>query len=102
MDQLFYGSLAKRDDDKREVSGYASSEAIDASGESIKMNAVKNALEDFMRFPALREMHGMKAAGKVTKADIDKKGLYITATVVDDDAWKKVRSEVYRAFSARY
>ena len=68
MDQLFYGTLAKRDESKREVSGYATSEAIDASGEIVRMTAVRSALEDFMKFPALRVMHQLVAAGKVTKA----------------------------------
>jgi hypothetical protein len=33
MDQIFYGTLSKRDDDKRIVEGIATSESIDASGE---------------------------------------------------------------------
>jgi hypothetical protein len=37
MSQIFYGTLSKRDDDKRIVEGYATSEAIDASGEIIRM-----------------------------------------------------------------
>jgi hypothetical protein len=89
MSQLFYGTLAKRDDDKRILEGYATSEAIDASGETIKMTAVKVALDDYLKFPALREMHQLSAIGKVTKAGIDKQGLYISANVVDDEAWRK-------------
>ena len=99
MDQLFYGTLAKRDDDERIVEGYATSKSIDASGETIKMTAVKAALDDFMKFPALRVMHQLVAAGKVTKATLDKTGLYIIAKVVDDDAWKKVKESVLRGFS---
>jgi len=99
MNQLFYGTLSKRDDDKRIVEGYATSEAIDASGEIIRMTAVKAALENFMIHPALRVMHQLIAAGKVTKAVIDKKGLYITAKVVDDDAWRKVKEAVLIGFS---
>jgi Caudovirus prohead serine protease len=63
------------------------------------MSAVKNALEGFMRHPALRVMHQLIAAGKVTKAALTSKGLYITAKVVDDDAWKKVKEGVLSGFS---
>jgi HK97 family phage prohead protease len=99
MSQLYYGTLSKRDDDKRIVEGIATSESIDASGEIIQMSAVKNALEGFMRHPALRVMHQLIAAGKVTKATLSSKGLYITAKVVDDDAWKKVKEGVLSGFS---
>jgi hypothetical protein len=52
-----------------------------------------------MKFGKLREMHQLSAVGKVTKAGIDKNGLYLSANVVDDNAWKLVKSEVYRGFS---
>ena len=94
-----FAQITKIDAEKRMVEGYASTEARDDQGEIIKKEALSAALPDYMTFPALREMHQLSAAGRTIGADVDDKGLYIAAKVVDDQAWKKVIERVYNGFS---
>ena len=95
----FYGTIEKADAETRMVYGYASTEAVDASGEIILKSAVKGALEDYMKFANIREMHQLSAVGTAQEASVDEKGLYLAAHVVDDAAWAKVQSGVYKGFS---
>ena len=95
----FYTPFAKTDDEKRMVYGYASTEAVDSQGEVVKKDALKKAINDYMKFANIREMHQPSAVGKTKQANIDSKGLYIAAKVVDDNAWKKVKEGVYNGFS---
>lgn len=89
------------DGDQHMVAGIASSEAVDSDGEIISYDAIKAALAEYMKFANLREMHGMSAAGTVTKADPDdaQRVLHIEARVVDPTAWLKVKEGVYKGFS---
>ncbi len=91
--------IAKVDDDERMVYGYATTEALDNQGEIIKIDAVKNALDEYMKFANVREMHQPSAVGVCKMATVDSKGLYVGIKVVDDSAWKKVKEEVYKGFS---
>lgn len=81
------------------VWGYASTEAVDAHGEVILKSAIEDALDDYLAFSNLREMHALSAVGTTEEVTVDDKGLYIGAKVVDDTAWKKVTSGVYKGFS---
>jgi len=94
-----YGTLTKIDAEQRMVYGYASTEATDAHGEVILKSAIEAALDDYLTFSNLREMHALSAVGTTEEATVDDKGLYIGAKVVDDTAWKKVTSGVYKGFS---
>jgi hypothetical protein len=61
---------------------------------------MKAALPAYMRFGALREMHGMTAAGATLSAHVDEEGVTrIEAHVVDPLAVKKVQLGVYKGFS---
>jgi hypothetical protein len=95
----FYGSIQKVDKEQRMVWGYASTEAVDAHGEVILKSAIEDALHDYLAFSNLREMHALSAVGTTKEVTVDDKGLYIGAKVVDDTAWKKVTSGVYKGFS---
>lgn len=95
----FYWPIAKVDGEQRMVWGYASTEALDDQGETITRAALAAALDDYMRFANIREMHRNSAVGVATAADIDDKGLYLAARIVDDDAWRKVVEGVYKGFS---
>lgn len=95
----FFGEIRKVDAEQRLVSGYASTEAKDAQGEVVLKSAIKDALEGYLAFPALRLMHSLNAVGSVEEAEVDGKGLYITAKVTDDDAWRKVKERTLRGFS---
>lgn len=95
----FYGDICKIDEEQRMVWGYASTEAVDHSGEVIKKDAIEQALEDYMQFANIREMHQLSAVGVAKEAQVDERGLYLGAKVVDDNAWNKVKEGVYRGFS---
>ena len=95
----FYGTITKIDQDQRMVWGYASTEAEDGQGEIVKRDALAAALADYMRFANIREMHRNSAVGIAKEAELDDKGLYLGAKIVDDDAWAKVVEGVYKGFS---
>jgi HK97 family phage prohead protease len=95
----FYWPIAKIDTEQRMVWGYASTEAEDDQGETVTRGALSAALDDYMRFANIREMHRNSAIGIAKEADIDDKGLYLGAKIVDDDAWRKVTEGVYKGFS---
>jgi phage head maturation protease len=98
-----FGAITKvedQDDGTIKVWGIASSEARDGVGEVITAQAMKGALPDYSKFPALREMHEPSAAGKVLEAEVDEAGVtHICAHVVDPLAITKVRANVYAGFS---
>jgi HK97 family phage prohead protease len=95
----FYWPIAKLDAAARMVWGYASTEAEDDQGETVTRAALAAALDDYMRFANIREMHQPSAVGVATGAEVDDKGLYLAARIVDDEAWKKVTAGVYKGFS---
>jgi HK97 family phage prohead protease len=94
-----YGSFEKVDAERRIVSGYASTEAKDNAGETVLKTAVEAALDDYLEFANIREMHQLSAVGVAVEASTDEKGLYIAAHITDDVAWGKVISKTYKGFS---
>src|SRR5579862_9510921 len=98
-DMRFYFPIAKVDADQRMVWGYASTEALDDQGEIVKRGALQAALDDYLRFANIREMHQLSAVGKAQEAGIDDRGLYVGARIVDPIAWDKVKEGVYSGFS---
>ncbi|HEX3884756.1 MAG TPA: DUF6582 domain-containing protein [Stellaceae bacterium] len=95
----FFVPLAKVDAEGRMVYGYASTEAEDDQGETITLDALRAALDDYMQFANIREMHQLSAVGTAEEAAVDDKGLYIGARIVDPRAWEKVTSGVYKGYS---
>ena len=98
-----YGAIQKvepQDDGTVRVYGIATSEAVDEQGEIVRADAIRAAIPDYMRFPALREMHQLSAAGTTLDAEVCEDGTTrIVAHVVDPVAVAKVRNQVYRGFS---
>jgi len=94
-----YAPIAKIDEAQHMVFGYASTEALDSQGEIVKREALEAALPDYMRFANIREMHQPSAVGVATEAELDERGLYLAARIVDPVAWEKVTSGVYKGFS---
>ena len=86
-----YGSIQKVDSEQRMVYGYASTETVDSSGEIVKKSAIEEALEDYLSWGNVREMHALSAVGKTVEASVDDIGLFIGAHIVDDAAWKRSR-----------
>src|SRR5260370_13379333 len=95
----FYWPIAKVDAEQRMVWGYASTEAEDDQGETVTREALAAALDDYMLFANIREMHQPSAVGVAKEAAIDDKGLYLGAKIVDGDAWQQVVEGVYKGFS---
>jgi hypothetical protein len=100
-----YAELRKvedQDDDSVRVTGFASSEAVDADGEVVTASAIRDSLPDYFRngTGALREMHQMVAAGVVVEAEIDGANrTVVIAKVVDPGTIRKLRAGVFRGFS---
>lgn len=94
-----YLPIAKIDAERREVWGYASTEARDDQGEIVKREALIGALGDYMKFANIREMHQLSAVGVAREAAVDERGLYVGAKIVDDQAWQKVIEGVYKGYS---
>ena len=91
--------IAKINENKRTVSGYASTPTEDSDGEIVTLDAIKAALPDYMQYANIREMHQLKAVGKAQEANTDEMGLFITAKIIDDQAWQKCLEKVYTGFS---
>jgi hypothetical protein len=98
-----YGSISKVSeniDGTLTVTGICSSEAKDSDGEIIKASAIKAAIPDFLKFPALREMHQNIAAGTTLALEVLDSGVtQIEALVVDANSIKKLLTGVLRGFS---
>jgi hypothetical protein len=103
--------LAKVDLDRRLVTGVATAETPDRSGEIFdyasskpyfeKWSAEAAAATGGKSFGAVRAMHTPIAAGKLTDIafDDDAKRITVVAKIVDDDQWRKVQEGVYTGFS---
>ena len=103
--------LMKVDLDQRLVTGVATAETPDRSGEICdyasskpyfeKWSAEALAASGGKSLGAVRAMHGRVAAGKLTDIafDDDAKRIVIAAKIVDDDEWRKVCEGVYTGFS---
>ena len=98
-----YAEIAKmeaQDDGTVKVWGYASSEAVDSDGEVIVAEAMKAAIPDYMKFGAVREMHGSNAAGTAIEINVEDDGrTFFGAHIVDPVAVTKVKTGVYKGFS---
>ena len=98
-----FGSITKVEDQPDgtiKVVGVASSGNEDSAGETITADAMKAAIPGYEKFPALREMHGLSAAGVTLDLMVDDDGITrIEAHVVDPIAILKVKTGVYKGFS---
>lgn len=99
--KYLYTPFLKVDEEKRTVTGIASGYEQDLDGEGVDPDWLKTEFPDwFNRFGNIREMHQPKAAGVGTHLEWDDQGRpLLTSHIVDDDAWKKVKSGVYKGYS---
>lgn len=81
------------------VEGYASLPSLDDQGDIIPIDVIADALPDFMKWANGREMHNKSATGKIMKAVVDDKGLWIVYKVTDPTAWAKCETATYQGFS---
>lgn len=97
-----YGEIKKtivNDDGTLIVSGIASSESVDSDGEIILSKAISDAIPDYMRFGAVREMHDNKACGTALSMMVINDKTMFEALVVDPIAVMKINTGVYKGFS---
>lgn len=106
-----FATFMKGDPEQRIVVGYASSERMDGQNDIVESEALNQALGDYMQWANLREMHQPKAVGKVLQATpvrgtIQLKDgsklvnpLRITAQIIDNETWEKVKNGVLKGFS---
>jgi hypothetical protein len=98
-----YGYIEKVEevgDGTIKVHGIASTESEDDQGEIVRAAAMREAIPDYMQFGAVREMHGLSAAGRALECNCDDDGVTrMVAHVVDPTAVLKVKNRVYNGFS---
>lgn len=96
-----YAPFARVNEESRTVEGYCFVNEDVGSGLVWERSAMEDATPDYMRWANLREMHQNSAVGVTEVITWDERGAKITAKVVDDAAWEKVKTGVYKGFSAR-
>ena len=98
-----FGNIAKtedQDDGTVKVWGYASSNNIDSDGETITSEAMNSAIPDYMKFGAVRSMHGNNAAGTALEIEVQSDGkTFFGAHIVDPVDVLKVKTGTYKGFS---
>jgi hypothetical protein len=88
------------DDGSLEVHGIASSEQRDSQNEIVRADAIRAALPEYLRFPAVRLQHQQLPIGKTVEVDVGKDRITRVVTrIYDRDAITKVRAQVLRGFS---
>lgn len=91
--------VEKQSDGSVVVSGYASTPTRDLDNEIVSLEAVKKALPSYMEWRNIREMHQPSAVGVAQQANVDEKGLFLTAKITDSIAAKKCLDGVYKGYS---
>ncbi len=97
--------ISRVDDEQRIVEGIAfASEVVPGEGGiRLKRSAMMAATADYLANGTCREMHQPSAVGKplsvVWEGEKGHERAHLTAKIVDDEAWKKVKEEVYKGFS---
>lgn len=94
-----FAKITRVDEELRIVEGYCFVNEEVGDGFRLTRGAMEDAADAYMKFPAIREMHGRNAAGKAEAITFDDKGCFIRAKIVDDQAWEKVKANVYTGFS---
>ena len=99
----FYGAIEKSEsqsDGSLLVSGIASTESVDNSGEIVTAEAMRKALPSYLQSGSVREMHQPIAAGCPISAHVDDDGkTHFTAKIVDVGTIAKIKSNVLKGFS---
>ncbi len=98
-----YAEIQKVEDQEDgtiKVYGIASTDQKDSDGETVTADCMRAAIPDYMKFGAVREMHQPSAAGTAIEIAVGDDGVTtFGAHIVDDEAIKKVKTNVYKGFS---
>src|SRR6202044_2202190 len=97
--------ISRVDDEQRIVEGIAfANEVVPGEGGiRLKRSAMMAATSDYLKNGTCREMHQPSAVGTplsvVWEGEKGSERALLTAKIVDDAAWKKVKEGVYKGFS---
>jgi hypothetical protein len=111
MKNLIFVPLAKINEEKREVTGQATAQVVDKSGETFHYESsvpyFKSWSDTISKVTKgkskgnVRSMHQPNAVGKLVDIQFDdaNKSISVTAKIVDNAEWEKVQEGVYTGFS---
>lgn len=91
--------VSKNTDGSCTVSGYCTTPVLDLDGEVITLDAVKKAAPGYWEWRNIRRMHSSDAVGVGKELNIDSKGAFLTAKIVNAEAVKGCLEGVYKGFS---
>ncbi|MEO7718158.1 MAG: hypothetical protein ABIY70_18300 [Capsulimonas sp.] len=96
-----FAPIQRVDETTRTVTAYAFvNEVVEGEGGiRLKRTAMEAATPDYMAWANIRRMHQPDAVGIAESVDWDATGAKLTIKVVDDDAWEKCRTGVYKGLS---
>jgi hypothetical protein len=103
----FEAPFIRADDEEQMIYGVAVSEypveEIPGLHVILDYDATKRAAAAWAEYGNIREMHQLSAVGvarEITPRD-DRRDLFVGAHIVDAEAWQKVKTGVYKAFSVQ-
>lgn len=68
-------------------------------GDVIDERAINDAIDEYMEWANIREMHGERAAGVALDVSSIDGAVYIIAKIGDNPAWQKIQAGIYKGFS---
>ena len=97
----WYAPIVKVDEEKRTVSGWATTEQIDKQNEVVDYQGSKDAFSNWQG--NIREMHEPKAVGKAVEVipNDDQKRVWVSAYISKgaNDTWQKIKEGILTGFS---
>lgn len=110
LDFKFHATVKKVEGDKRVIEGFVSTSDLDRVRDIVKPEAFREALTNYLKSPVLFYNHRTweLPIGKVTTAEIKKKGFFVRAEVIESEhpdlatanaVWELVEAGVLKAFS---
>ena len=97
--QRVFAPITRVDAATRVVEGYCYVNAVVGDGIDLTRKSMVKASEDYMKWGAIRAMHGPVAAGTAEAVTWDDKGCFLRAKITDDAEWEKCANGTYKGFS---
>ncbi len=100
-----FAAISRVDEEQRLVYGIATDETPVREWDDIEVvvshAATKQAVQRWLEWGNIREMHQPSAVGVATEVSFNDEArqTFLTARIVDDAAWEKVKAGVYKGFS---
>ena len=102
-----FAQITRTDDEQRLVYGIVTDETPVREWPGVDVDvitshaATKRAVERWLKWGNIREMHQPSAVGVARSVEFNDttRETFVTAHIVDDQAWEKVKAGVYRGFS---